>query len=421
MKKFFTLSLFIFIINSSFGQATLPSLFNVSSGTYALTGWDSLAAAGTSPLDMRFEYTIEPESASGNGYDSSAEGAANYNCPYNLTSRNRILGLNAGGFAFQATSSAQYNDCAGTVTTADSDHYVGVAVLGLNTTGKTNVGVKWVGTAVKIGDGNGDTTVRRQYATRLQYRVGISGKYIDVTNNGVPVQFSSINGLGSATVSATLPASCNNQAAVYIRWVYFQIQVGSGTRPELAVDDIQVGSNLLPVDLLSFNAVAGAAGTSLAWQTANEVNFSHFDVEKSYDASAYTSIGQVAGKNNGAASNYSFEDDKVITGNAFYRLKLVDKDGSFSYSGVIRVSSKITTALLVYPNPVATNLVLMHTQASANATLAIIGFDGKRQAQYNVAPNAIQTSVNVSRLTKGSYVAVYFDGKKTQTIKFIKQ
>jgi hypothetical protein len=420
MKKIITLLLVFGLVLHGYAQITLPTFYNLSSGTYILNGWDSAAPAGSYPPNMKFYFTINAESSSGDGYDSSAEASENYNCPYNLDARNRIIGLNAGGFAFQATSSPQYNDCSDSVTNADSDRYVGVAEMGLNSTGKSNIGVKWVSVLIHPGD----SAIPRNYAVRLQYRIGTTGKYTDVINNGDPVEFNSIgkDSNARATVTGTLPAVCDNQSVMYIRWVYFQdVYAGSGTRPEITVDSLEVGANLLPVNLLSFSAVLNGGSVSLAWQAVDEVDFSHYEVEKSIDAVSFTTIGEVPGKNTPGVNNYSFSDDKIITGNSFYRLKMVNEDGSFFYSGTVYVTVKATTGVSVYPNPVTNSVVLSHPQALSGATIQIIGSDGKRVSLYNVQLNAVQTSVDASKLVSGNYFVVYHNGTQTLTTPFVKQ
>ena len=275
----YTLFSLLLIATFAFAQATLPATYNLASGNYSLSSVDSTTPAGSYPASMIFHYTIQPETVlPKHVYDSSVEGARNYDCPYNLTSRNRIVALNANGFAFISTSSAQYNDC--TSGTADSNRYVGAAVLGLNTTGLSTVNVAWKGTVITIGD-NADTTLRRQYTVRLQYRVGATGIYNDVFSNGAPVECNSIGKVAGQVqyLSATLPSACANQAAVYLRWVYFSLRGTSGTRPEIGVDDIEAGSSILPVHLLSFTAGNNNGAALLSWKTSNEVNLSRFEVE----------------------------------------------------------------------------------------------------------------------------------------------
>ncbi|MEM6700492.1 MAG: collagen-binding domain-containing protein, partial [Bacteroidota bacterium] len=92
----------------------------------------------------------------------------------------------------------------------------------------------------------------------------------------------------------------------------------------------------LPVELLSFKAVADKGYVMLKWLTTSEVENSHFNLERSEDSKTFKSIARVEG--NGTTlelSEYHFEDRKVIIGNTYYyRLKQVDFDGAISYSEI---------------------------------------------------------------------------------------
>ncbi|MEM9259603.1 MAG: T9SS type A sorting domain-containing protein, partial [Bacteroidota bacterium] len=116
---------------------------------------------------------------------------------------------------------------------------------------------------------------------------------------------------------------------------------------------------VLPLDLLSFTGEARDKANLLAWTTANEEDFSHFEVERSSaeagaqrpDSSAdrWEIVGEVL--SSADEWSYSFEDDAHT---AYYRLKLIDLDGTFSYSEVVYLenfSGGDAGAMTVYPNP----------------------------------------------------------------------
>lgn len=112
-----------------------------------------------------------------------------------------------------------------------------------------------------------------------------------------------------------------------------------------------VNGAVLPVTLVSFNAKAGVEGIQLKWTTTNEHDFDRFVIEKSANpAKGFAEIESVKGGN----SSYLFTDKAGIKGINYYRLKMIDLDGSYAYS-------KITNAYLefgaeeyvVYPNPSA--------------------------------------------------------------------
>lgn len=110
----------------------------------------------------------------------------------------------------------------------------------------------------------------------------------------------------------------------------------------------------LPIELLRFGAIPGTSDVKLEWETATELNNSHFEVQRSWDGRHYQVIGQVVGQ--GTSSEivaYEFRDDQPLYGTSYYRLKQVDYDGSFEYSPVNQVNFGGNSDLTIYPNPAA--------------------------------------------------------------------
>jgi hypothetical protein len=108
-------------------------------------------------------------------------------------------------------------------------------------------------------------------------------------------------------------------------------------------DYIYAGSTVvaLPIDLSEFTATNDNNNILLQWKTVTEINANYFDVERSDDGQFFFSIGKVDAKGNSSNTNsYSFLDTKMSYNNGsqiFYRLKLVDKDGSVKYSNHISI------------------------------------------------------------------------------------
>lgn len=116
----------------------------------------------------------------------------------------------------------------------------------------------------------------------------------------------------------------------------------------------------LPVELAGFTAYAKGNVVELNWRTAIEVNNYGFEIERmkffANGNSEWQKIGFVEGK--GVAStlrNYTYVDTKVSSGSYRYRLKQIDRDGKFTYSGTVEVllGEILKSVLLVnsYPNP----------------------------------------------------------------------
>jgi O-glycosyl hydrolase len=104
----------------------------------------------------------------------------------------------------------------------------------------------------------------------------------------------------------------------------------------------------LPVDIISFKAAIGDDVVNLNWKVANEKDFSHFEVQKSENANEFNTLGQVNAAN---LTNYNFQDNMPSEGNNYYRLKMVDLDGSSSFTKVINVKYEKNAPFITFENP----------------------------------------------------------------------
>ena len=94
---------------------------------------------------------------------------------------------------------------------------------------------------------------------------------------------------------------------------------------------------MLPVTLINFTGVKNGNVNYLTWNVASEKNLNYYEVEKSDDGLKFTSIGKINALNK---SVYNYNDESVNTALAvqYYRLKMVDKDGAFSFSNIINIT-----------------------------------------------------------------------------------
>ncbi|KAI9431255.1 hypothetical protein F5148DRAFT_1296093 [Russula earlei] len=180
--------------------------------------------------------------------------------------------------------------------------------------------------------------------------------------------------------------------------------------------------SVLPLNLLSFNAVYTNGVVNTSWTTANEVNTSNFVVERSADGSHFTGIGTVAARNTISVNSYTFDDIAPLEGVSYYRLKMSDKDGSYTYSPVVMINRVLAASFNCYPNPVIVGMLTVNLPASSsNAVLQVVSMQGSVISSYNIAPNAMQRAINVSALSSGQYILVYRNTATTLTTRFIKQ
>ena len=204
---------------------TNPTPFSLAGGNYSFTQWDANSAAGTYPSNMVFHVfnqRIEPFAGTLSDAPKGDWGLA-----YNLTGDARLNGEGTNGMSFFQTGTAQAGNCG----------FVGEAVLALNTQGRVNTVVKWVGQVTASGT--------RPYTLRLQYRTSTAGAWVNaIGDDGNYVQVASAtDGFGLKGLAWTMPLALENQALVQLRWVYFQDGNGSGGRPRIRLDDITVSSD----------------------------------------------------------------------------------------------------------------------------------------------------------------------------------
>jgi hypothetical protein len=108
----------------------------------------------------------------------------------------------------------------------------------------------------------------------------------------------------------------------------------------------------LPVRLVSFLAQQLDEQVQLKWQSAEEKNTSHFEIERSADGRNFSALLTKKAQGNSAALvSYNAVDNSPLNGTSYYRLKMVDLDGTFEYSNMVSVSSEGTVRVRAYPNP----------------------------------------------------------------------
>lgn len=112
----------------------------------------------------------------------------------------------------------------------------------------------------------------------------------------------------------------------------------------------------LPVSLVSFKATKHENTVLLTWQTASEINASHFEIERSNNATDFRKVGQIFTKGEyEIAQNYNFIDMiHYASSKLYYRLKTVDKDGTYNYSPIASIalnSNEHPGDMYPYPNP----------------------------------------------------------------------
>ncbi|MFP5042523.1 T9SS type A sorting domain-containing protein [Parasediminibacterium sp. JCM 36343] len=159
------------------------------------------------------------------------------------------------------------------------------------------------------------------------------------------------------------------------------------------------GSNL-PVKLADFTGKLVGSRVELDWKTAIELNASSFGVEKSSDAQSWGLVATVAAK--GTPSAYQMFDNAPQDGVNYYRLKMIDKDGSYQYSKVVSVFASITNLKISKIG----NLVNV-TGGRANAPISIAVYNNLGQimlVNQQRIPASQVVSTYLTNLSSGVYI-----------------
>lgn len=179
---------------------------------------------------------------------------------------------------------------------------------------------------------------------------------------------------------------------------------------------VYITAPVTPVKLLSFTARPVNNQVLTQWQVADEQNLKQYEVEHSADNLSFKKVGTVTAANKTA---YDFRHTEPVNGKNFYRLRMVDNDGSFTYSVVRLVNFEKGVLVNVYPNPVSDKLnVVINRQDNKPATIRLINNLGQQLLSKTFSGS---TEVDMKLLPAGMYVLQVNDGTETKTIKISKQ
>ena len=175
----------------------------------------------------------------------------------------------------------------------------------------------------------------------------------------------------------------------------------------------------LPVTLINFSAAPQNQAIALSWEVSGQLNFSKYIIQHSLDGSNFTQKDSVTAT---ARKDYATIDHTPATGLNFYRLKMIDKDGKFTYSKIVTATIIQGYSFSISPNP-ATNILSVQLSGLAEkSTLQIMDATGRKLQEINIGSGGGKTiPLNIINLRKGLYILQLTTNKKTESRKFIKE
>ena len=197
----------------------------------------------------------------------------------------------------------------------------------------------------------------------------------------------------------------------YSNPVRIEVSFASGDvrRDNPTIDAGLVPKGELPVKLGSFAAKRTEEGyVQLAWTTTEEMSSSHFDVQQSGDGKSWQTLGTRKARGMSAVdASYTFVDEAPNSGLNYYRLKMVDLDGTFEFSNAVSVKFEGgVSATSLYPNPVRHTLHIKDDFRSKVSQVAVFDANGRlvlSRAHYNsgdgIPVEGLRDGLYVVRLT----------------------
>jgi len=162
-------------------------------------------------------------------------------------------------------------------------------------------------------------------------------------------------------------------------------------------------TGILPVKIGSYTSILQYEKQVLnTWQTINEINVIQFNIQRSLNGKDFNSIAKIEAK---GAGEYKFLDNQLPTVNSktiiYYRLEIIDNDGSKSYSIVKQITLNPINlkGLNIYPNPTKN---IVNIECANAKEITIVDYLGKQLISKKTQQNQ-PTIINIQSLNKGIY------------------
>lgn len=197
-----------------------------------------------------------------------------------------------------------------------------------------------------------------------------------------------------------------------------------GNRANVTFADGECATGL-PIELISFSGENIGNHNQLYWKTSTEQNSDYFEVQKSADGANFNRIGQVEAAGTSLQSrSYDMIDGVPFMGISYYRLKMVDKDGSFSYSNIVAISIRLDGSIAVFPVPAQESLSLVYdSNNTGTVTINVVDAIGQMLVSRTegVSQGFNNFKLDISQLPVGAYFINVIDGNESKVRPFIKK
>ena len=200
--------------------------------------------------------------------------------------------------------------------------------------------------------------------------------------------------------------------------------------PDVAWDLAFMANDIttLPIKLSAFSGIYEKHLNRLFMTISEAKNVKDIWIERSNDSRTFETIGKIAVQNNQFTGNHQYVDESRVPGKNYYRLNIVDFDGSRQFSKIIVLEQlRNENSIKVYPNPAKDQFtikgLLDNPDEKYQATITDI--NGRRiwTQSINSSNGSANQTIYVEKFPVGFYFLAITnkDGEIVLTEKIIKQ
>jgi len=422
-------------MKNNYSARHLMALFSIFCCSLSLFAQTS-PAAQTLPYSQNFDgllasSTTYPAGFQGWGATITAP-AATYSTA--LISDKALIGNSSA--SVNSGNIHNYNGKIGFLDTGSADLAIGFALIG---TGQTAIQVQYDAMVIR-NPYDGTASNNRILEMALQYRIGTTGAFITLPSTAYLSGTTLQTGTGVTTpqnpqqINVTLPAECDNQAIVQIRWIARQASGTTGSRPSFAIDNIKIGSDLVPpvnesgypklAEVLSdgfdfINKISKAGKTYFVIVASGSAQPTPAQIKAGLDA------GDIAALQSGSLdiADKNLEYSKIITGltsATSYSVYSVSEDAAANLQTTVN-KLDVTTASVLVPSLRISAAALNFGKAEQNVestslSYQISGKDISNVVSVTATANFSVSKDNVTFQSSISYDPADFASNATPTV-----
>ena len=169
----------------------------------------------------------------------------------------------------------------------------------------------------------------------------------------------------------------------------------------------------MPVELLTFDAIRKSDHVQFNWSTAVEKNAESFEIQSSGDGISFETIDRKRAEGNSDKVQYYSSKAHNVTKNDYFRLKMIDFDGSFAYSKIVFIKSKSTTPIV----SLVSGIIEIDFHENQSVNISVYDLSGKTFVS-ETTPEIERWTIDASSFPRGVYI-VNVEGSNTE--RFVKK